>query len=61
MLTSNTILFCPGAYVHHSWWDNWVAYFNDQGYEAIVPEEYKKILKRTQQQMPALFERLLSW
>lgn len=37
MITSNTILFCTGAYVHHSCWDNWVDYFNDRGHETIAP------------------------
>jgi len=37
MANSNTILFCTGAYVHHSCWDGWVAYFNDRGYHAIAP------------------------
>jgi len=37
MLRSKSILFCTGAYVYHSCWDAWVAYFNDQGYEAIAP------------------------
>lgn len=37
MITSNTILFCTGAYVHHSCWDNWVTYFNDRGYKTITP------------------------
>ena len=37
MLTSNTILFCTGAYVHHSCWDEWITYFNERGYQAIAP------------------------
>jgi len=37
MITSNTILFCTGAYVHHSCWEKWIAYFKDRGYRAIAP------------------------
>ena len=37
MVTSNTILFCTGAYVHNSCWDEWIAYFSDRGYQTIAP------------------------
>src|SRR5215475_2342871 len=37
MIHSKTILFISGAYVHHSCWDNWIAYFTAQGYRVVCP------------------------
>jgi pimeloyl-ACP methyl ester carboxylesterase len=34
---SNTIVFITGAFVHHSCWKQWQAYFESQGYRTIAP------------------------
>jgi len=31
------IVFITGAFVHHSCWDNWRAFFEEQGYATLVP------------------------
>jgi len=32
-----TIVFITGAFVHHSCWDEWSAYFESKGYKTVVP------------------------
>lgn len=34
---NKTILFITGAFIGHSSWNNWIAYFEEHGYTAIVP------------------------
>lgn len=36
-ITSKTILFIHGAFVHASTWDHWRAYFESKGYTTIAP------------------------
>jgi pimeloyl-ACP methyl ester carboxylesterase len=33
----NTVVFITGAFVHHSCWDDWRAYFESKGYKTIAP------------------------
>ncbi len=33
----NTIVFITGAFLHHSCWNNWRAFFESQGYTTIAP------------------------
>ncbi|SDH04956.1 alpha/beta hydrolase [Chitinophaga filiformis] len=32
-----TVVFITGAFVHHSCWDEWKAYFENKGYRTIAP------------------------
>ena len=34
---SKTIVFITGAFVHHSCWDEWRAYFEAKGYKTVAP------------------------
>lgn len=34
---TKTVVFVTGAFVHHSSWDAWKTYFEEQGYTAIAP------------------------
>jgi len=34
---SKTVVFITGAFVHHSCWDEWRAYFESKGYKTIAP------------------------
>lgn len=34
---SKTVVFITGAFVHHSCWDEWKAYFESKGYSTIAP------------------------
>lgn len=36
-ITTKNVLFVTGAFVTHHSWDEWVAYFNGKGYNAINP------------------------
>lgn len=48
MIASKTILFITGAFVHHSCWNNWVEYFNGQGYRTVnLPWPHKESDPRT--------------
>ncbi|KQM77980.1 hypothetical protein ASE74_16245 [Pedobacter sp. Leaf216] len=39
---SKTIVFVTGAFVHHTVWDNWKTYFEELGYQVIVPPSLYK-------------------
>jgi pimeloyl-ACP methyl ester carboxylesterase len=37
LIRSKTVLFITGAFVSHTCWDNWKAYFSDKGYATQAP------------------------
>jgi len=37
MKNIKTVLFVTGAFVHNNCWDNWTAYFEQQGYKTLAP------------------------
>ena len=37
MQLSKTIVFITGAFVSHKFWDSWVAYYENNGYNCIAP------------------------
>ncbi|HEY3387650.1 MAG TPA: hypothetical protein VGK46_14150, partial [Saprospiraceae bacterium] len=36
-ITSKTVIFIHGAFVHASGWDHWQTYFESKGYKTIAP------------------------
>ena len=34
---SKTIMFVSGAFVSHNYWENWILFFENQGYKVVAP------------------------